>query len=155
MSLVNFNALDEYANKYKAAKNNIEQNSEIIQKTLREKTQKEAAEVQAAIDKLNAKMESLMQTNEIKSLENEIKESHGQMRDSLKYAYGLFNKIRKIINEKDNLNPQQKLEYEKKLADKIIERFLSKEEMEMFKQMIRYGNIIMIPPGAMQNMIRY
>ena len=41
MSLVNFNALDEYANKYKAAKNNIEQNSEIIQKTLREKTQKE------------------------------------------------------------------------------------------------------------------
>ena len=29
--------------KYKAAKNNIEQNSEIIQKTLREKTQKEAA----------------------------------------------------------------------------------------------------------------
>ena len=35
----------------------------------------------------------------------------------------------------------------KKLADKIIERFLSKEEMEMFKQMIRYGNIIMIPLG--------
>ena len=61
-------------------------------------------------------MESLMQTNEIKSLENEIKESHGQMRDSLKYAYGLFNKIRKIINEKDNLNPQQKLEYEKKIG---------------------------------------
>ena len=99
MSLVNFNALDEHANKYKAAKNNIEQNSQIIQKTLREQTQKESAEVQAAIDRLNAKMESLMKTNEIKSLENEIKESHGQMRDSLKYAYGLFNKIRKIIDE--------------------------------------------------------
>ena len=155
MSLVNFNALDEHANKYKAAKNNIEQNSQIIQKTLREQTQKESAEVQAAIDRLNAKMESLMKTNEIKSLENEIKESHGQMRDSLKYAYGLFNKIRKIIEDKDNLNTEQKREYEKKLADKIIERFLSKEEMEMFKQMIRYGNIIMIPPNRMSNMISY
>ena len=154
MSLVNFNNVDKVAGKYKLAKSVIEEKSIQIQKKIKEETKKETEEVEAAIKKLNKKLEDLMNREDIKILENEIVNSEKEMKNALNYAFNLFNKIKKIIYEKDNLSPNEKKEYEKKLADKIIERFLSKEEMIMFKNMIRYGNIMIIPSGNM-NMIGY
>lgn len=152
MSLVNFNELDQYANKYKSARTNLEENAKKIQLTIENQTKKETEEVQAAIDRLNAKVKDILETDEVKAIETEIKNSQQQIDNSLKYAYGLFMKIKKIIEHKIECVEKRK-EYEQKLIDRIIERFLSPEEIEMFKNMIKYGNIMVVPNRHSNNMI--
>jgi len=152
MSLVNFNELDQYANKYKSARTNLEENAKKIQLTVENQTKKETQEVQAAIDKLNAKVKDILETDEVKALESQIKNSQQQIDNSLKYAYGLFMKIKKIIEHKIECDEKRK-EYEEKLVDRIIERFLSPEEIEMFKHMIKYGNLVIVPTNNSNNMI--
>jgi len=152
MSLVNFNELDQYANKYKSARTNLEENSKKIQLTIENQTKKETEEVQNAIDRLNSKVKDILETDEVKAIESEIKNSQQQIDNSLKYAFGLFMKIKKIIQHKIECVDKRK-QYEEKLIDRIIERFLSPEEIDMFKHMIKYGNVMVVPNRHSNNMI--
>lgn len=151
--IVNLDYLDREAQLFKTAKNSIEENSKIIRETIDKNTTQEVEAVQAAINNLNAKVEQIMKTDMIKEKTNIIEKSEEQMIKSTRVASETFFKVKKIIHEKPELTQEQKREYEKKLFDKILDKFMTKEEKIMFTNLInkqpvfRMGNVPQIMNG--------
>ena len=85
-----------------------------------------------------------MKTDFIKDKKEKIEKSQEQMMKSVENAIEAFYKVRKVIMCKDNLTSVQKREYEKKLYDKIIDKFMTKEEKEMFEKMLKGNQVIMM-----------
>jgi flagellar biosynthesis GTPase FlhF len=143
-TIMNLDCLDEEAKRYHSSKESLKQNSKIIREAVEKNTKREVEEVQTAIANLNKKMEQIMATDFIKDKQQKIEKSQEQMRISVENAAEAFFKVRKIIQTKENLTMEQKREYEKKLYEKIIDKFMTKEEREMFEKMMSNGNIILM-----------
>jgi hypothetical protein len=142
--VINLDFLEREANLYKEAKNDIKTTGTLVRKTIEEHTKTEVEEVENAIKKLNGKIEQIMKTDFIKDKEQKIKKASEQINKSMDVAYNTFLKVRKIINEHPKLNNDQKKAFEKKLYDKIIDKFITKEEKEMFERLMTSGNIIIM-----------
>lgn len=142
--LVNLDFLDREAQLYRNSKDSIKQNSQDIRKIVEENTKREVEEVQQAIKNLNEKMEKIMESEVVKNKQQQIKLSQEQVAKSIDLASDTFFKVRKVIRDKQNLTDQQKREYEKKLYDKIIDKFMTQEEKEMFEQLMRGGTIMIM-----------
>ena len=145
--VMNLDYLDREAQLYresKESKDSIKENSNIIKEAVEKNTKREVEEVQNAINNLNKKMEQIMKTDFIKDKKEKIEKSQEQMMKSVENAIEAFYKVRKVIMGKDNLTSVQKREYEKKLYDKIIDKFMTKEEKEMFEKMLKGNQVIMM-----------
>ena len=149
--LVNWNSLDNQATIYKQEKNNIKENTEVIQKTIDKNTEKEMADIKKAIDNLNNKVDQIMKTEFVKSRQQNIERSSEQMMHAIREASNTFFKVRKVIRSKENLSSEQRDAYEKQLYEKIIYKFMTKEEREMFERLIRSGPMILMG-GQSRNM---
>ena len=62
-------------------------------------------------------------------------------------ALKTFFKIRDIIRSK-NFGEEQTRTMEKKAYDKIISKFLTQEEIDMFERMVSMGPIMIVPGGT-------
>ena len=142
--VMNLDFLDREAQLYRESKDSIKENSNIIKEAVEKNTKREVEEVQTAIKNLNKKMEQIMKTDFIKDKKEKIEKSQEQMMKSVENAIDAFYKVRKVIMGKDNLTSVQKREYEKKLYDKIIDKFMTKEEKEMFEKMLKGNQVIMM-----------
>ena len=142
--VMNLDYLDREAQLYRESKDSIKENSNIIKEAVEKNTKREVEEVQNAINNLNKKMEQIMKTDFIKDKKEKIEKSQEQMMKSVENAIEAFYKVRKVIMCKDNLTSVQKREYEKKLYDKIIDKFMTKEEKEMFEKMLKGNQVIMM-----------
>lgn len=151
--LVNLNFLDEQAKKYRSSKNFVENESKQIRKIVMDNTKKEMEEVQQAINNLNSKLEKIMKSDVVKQKEEAVLKHTKTMALSIEVAAKTFFKIKKIINEKPNLTESQKREYEKKVYEKIISKFLTNEEIEKFKRMINMGPIMIVGGGQRQYLL--
>lgn len=142
--LVNLNFLDEQAKKYRNSKNFVENEGKQIRKIVMDNTKKEMEEVQQAINNLNSKLEKIMKSDVVKQKKEAVLKHTKTMALSIDVATKTFFKIKKIINEKPNLTSEQKREYEKKVYEKMISKFLTTEEIEKFKSMINMGPIMIV-----------
>lgn len=142
--MVNWNSLDNQANIYKQAKNNIKENTEVIQKAIDKNTEKELADVKKAIENLNNKVDKIMETEFVKARQANIEKSSKQMMHAIKEASNTFFKVRNVIRSKENLSREERIAYEEQLYGKIIDKFMTKEERELFERYIRSGPMIMM-----------
>ena len=98
--MVNWNSLDNQAAIYKQAKNNIKENTEVIQKAIDKNTEKELADVKKAIENLNNKVDKIMETEFVKSRQKNIERLDEQMMHAIKEASNTFFKVRNVIEAK-------------------------------------------------------
>ena len=56
------------------------------------------------------------------------------MMKSIKEASTTFFKVREVIKAKENLSEEEKAQYTDKLFHKILDKFMTKEEKELFTQ---------------------
>ena len=140
--LVNLDYLDREAQLFKQARNNIEENTKIVREAINKNTKKEVDAVEQAIKNLNAKVQKILDTDFVKEKTNIIEKSEEQMVKSSKLAAQTFFKVRKIIHSKEELTHEQKMQYEQKLYDKILDKFMTPQEKELFNRIIRSGNVI-------------
>lgn len=142
--MVNWTSLDNQAAIYKQAKNNIKENAEVIQKAIDKNTEKELADVKKAIENLNNKVDKIMETEFVKARQENIEKSSKQMMHAIKEASNTFFKVRNVIRSKENLSREERIAYEEQLYGKIIDKFMTKEERELFERFIRSGPMIMM-----------
>jgi hypothetical protein len=142
--LVNLNYLDREAAIYKQSKNDLVEYSKQVQDAVEQNTKTEVEEVEAAIKKLNEKVEKIMETKYVKERQQKIEDAQQQMIKSIKEASNTFFQVREVIRSKDNLTKEEKLQYEEKLFHKILDKFMSKEEKELFTRIIMAGPMLMI-----------
>lgn len=140
--LINFDFLDREASLYQNAKTELEDNSKIIQKTIENNTKKEYEEVQNAIKSLNSKIEQIMETEFIKGKKNTMESANNQMKKSIEVASKTFFKVKKAIYDKQDISMEMKKKFEKKLYDKIIGKFMTQEEKQLFEQLM--NNVIIM-----------
>ena len=140
--LVNLDYLDREAQLFKQARNNIEENSKIVREAIDKNTKEEVEAVQTAIQNLNKKVQKILETDFVKEKTQQIEKSEEQMIKSSKLAAQTFFKVRKIIHDKTELTREQKMQYEEKLYDKILDKFMTSEEKELFNRIVRSGNVI-------------
>ena len=140
--IVSLDYLDREAQLFKQARNNIDSNVKIIRETIDKNTRNEVEAVEQAIKNLNNKVQKILETDFIKEKTNIIEKSEEQMIKSSKLAAQTFFKVRKIIHEKDELTIQQKIQYENKLYEKILDKFMTPEEKELFNKIIKSSNIL-------------
>lgn len=143
--IVSLDYLDKEAEVYKKNKQELIQRAENVKTTLLRNTKKEVEEVQNAIDNLNKKIETIMTSDEIVNEKNNIQKCQNRMSLSIELAAKGFFKIREVIYSKDNLSIQQKREYERKVYEKIISKFLNQQEIEEFERMIKSNSIVIMP----------
>ena len=152
MSLTQFSFLDRQAALYKNAQNTIEETSNFIQDKIDNNTKEERKKVEQSIKELNDKVKTIIESKEIKDKEDLIKENNEIIKKSIKIGFETYKKICKIIDEKPNITNQQKIEYKKKLYEKILDKFMTEKEKELFTNLINLkGMPIMIVggPGGM------
>jgi hypothetical protein len=150
--LVSLDFLDREAMLYKQSKETLKTNGEIIDKVIKKNTEKEVEEVQCAIKKLNEKVDAIMKTDFVKEKQCAIEESQEQMSSSIKKAYDAYFKVREYIIEKEGLTDEQKQGYIKKLYHKIIDKFMTAEEKDMFERLVSGGGLFM-NNGSMNQLI--
>tara|TARA_B100001027_G_C16175177_1_gene288855 strand:+ start:42 stop:533 length:492 start_codon:yes stop_codon:yes gene_type:complete len=156
--MVNLDYLDREAQLFKQARSNIDENSKIVREVLDKNTKNEVEAVQTAIQNLNKKVQQILETDFVKEKTNLIEKSEEQMIKSSKLAAQTFFKVRKIIHEKQELTREQKMQYEQKLYDKILDKFMTPEEKDLFNRIVRSGNVILMSNpntigGSQMNML--
>ena len=149
--LTNLDFLDKEAQLYKISKDSIKENGEVIDKAIQNNTKKEFEDVQNAVKVLNEKIDRIMKTDFVKNKETQIKEYHEQMTKSIKVASDTFFKVKTVILEKESLSETDKQQYIKKLYNKIIDKFMKKEEKAFFEQLVFNIGIIMINGQGLQS----
>ena len=102
--IVNLNFLDREAEIYKSSKNTLIETSNEIQKAVEQNTKKEIEDVNAAIKKLNEKVERIMETDFVKKRQEKIESAQQQMMRSIKEAADTFFKVKQDIRSKENLS---------------------------------------------------
>ena len=142
--LVNLDYLDREAQLFKQARNNIETNTKIVREAINKNTKNEVEAVEQAIKNLNKRVQQILDTDLIKERTNIIEKSEEQMIKSSKLAAQTFFKVRKIIHEKKELTKEQQLQYEEKLYNKILDKFMTPEEKDFFNKLIKSGNFSII-----------
>ena len=146
--IVNFSYLDREAELYKQSKTTLKQNADEIQTAIETNTKEEVQKVQEAINNLNKKVEKIMETDYIKGKKKKIEEAQQQMMKSIKEASNTFFKVRDVIRAKENLSDEEKHQYEDKLFHKILDKFMTKEEKELFTRIISSGPLLMLGGGG-------
>ena len=142
--IVNLNYLDREAQIYKQSKNDLVEYSKQVHEAVEQNTKREVEEVEEAIKRLNQKVEKIMETNYVKERQQKIEEAQQQMMKSIKEASNTFFQVREVIRSKDNLSDEEKYQYEDKLFNKILDKFMTKEEKELFTRIISAGPILML-----------
>ena len=135
--------LDKQAAIFKNSKDRLENNTKQIHEIVTQNTKKEVEDVQRALDILNQKLDKIMKSDIIKEKKATIEEDHKKMKLSIEVAANTFFKIRKMLYEK-NLSREQRLDYEKKVYNKIISKFLTQKEIDEFEQLIKMAPIMML-----------
>jgi hypothetical protein len=146
--LVNLNYLDREAELYKASKETLVLASEQVQSAVETYTKEEVKQVEDAIKLLNKKVEAIMETKYIKDRQQKIEEAQQQMMRSIKEASNTYFQVREVIRGKDNLSNEEKRQYEQKLFHKILDKFMSKEEKDLFTRIISAGPLLMLRSGG-------
>lgn len=146
--IVNLNYLDREAALFKKSKETLNTNAEQIQTAIESNTIEEVREVEEAIKRLNQKVESIMKTKYVTQRQQQIEDAQAQMMKSMKEAKETFFKVREVIRAKENLSEDEKRQYEDKLFNKILDKFLTEEEKNLFTKIISAGPILMLGGGA-------
>ena len=142
--IVNLNYLDREAALFKRSKESLNTNAKQIQNAIESNTVEEVREVEEAIKRLNQKVESIMKTEYVTQRQQEIEDAQAQMMKSMKEAKETFYKVREVIRAKENLTEDEKRQYEDKLFNKILDKFLTEEEKNLFTKIISAGPILML-----------
>ena len=146
--IMNMDFLDREVNLYHSSKEILKSHTETIDKTIKDNTTKEVESVQNAIKVLNEKVEKIMETDFVKDKQKQIESSQKQMSESIKKASDAFFKVKTYILEKDGLTEEQRQQYIKKLYDKLMNKFMTKEEKMFFEKLVSGGGGLIVMNGG-------
>ena len=142
--IVNINYLDREAQIYKSSKNTLVTSTNEVKQALEQNTKKEVEAVEQAIKCLNEKVEQIMKTDYVQERQKKIEAAQQQMMKSIKEASTTFFQVREVIRGKENLSDEEKVQYIDKLFHKILDKFMTKEEKELFTRIISAGPLLML-----------
>ena len=148
MSITRLDFLDREAALYKNARNKVEETSDFIQNQIDIGTKIEQEKVESAIKELNSKVQTIIDSKEVKEKEDLIKEQNEIIKKSIKVGFETYKKICKIIDEKPNLTLTQRNEYKKKLYDKLMDKFMTEKEKELFANLINMKGMPIVIMGG-------
>jgi hypothetical protein len=146
--VINMDFLDREANLYRTSKETLKSNTDTIDKAIKDNTKQEVEAVQNAIKTLNEKVDKIMETDYVKDKQKQIESSQKQMSESIKKASDAFFKVKTYILEKEGLTDEQKQQYIKKLYEKLMDKFMTKEEKMFFERLISGGGGLIIMDGG-------
>ena len=148
MSLVNWNSINGASQEYHQAKNNLERIDKYISKTIEDNTVNELNALKKATENYNKKIESILESSQMKKIENEAKKNYETIKKSIKIAFETYKKVKQIIYDKKDLTLEEKKEYEKKLYQKLMDKFMTDEEKKIFEKIMtmQNENIIVLSP---------
>jgi hypothetical protein len=144
MNLVKHTQFNKNCNIYKEKKKNVKEISTFIKNTIVQNTQKEVEELEKSIKKLNKKVETILQNPNIKQKKQILEKETKDMILSLNNVMSIYSEAREIIIKDNSINQQQRMNYLKKLEEKMMDKLYSSEEKEHFKRMVS-NMIIMVP----------
>jgi hypothetical protein len=148
MSIARLDFLDREAALYKNARNKVEETSDFIQNQIDIGTKIEQEKVESAIKELNSKVQTIIDSKEVKEKEDLIKEQNEIIKKSIKVGFETYKKICKIIDEKPNLTLKQRNEYKKKLYEKLMDKFMTEKEKELFANLINMKGMPIVIMGG-------
>ena len=96
---------------YKSNHQQLKQSEKKINKIIEENTLQERETVKKAIDDLNKKINTIVESNEVKNEVKKMEENHKAMMLSLKSVINKFNQGRKLIMERKDVPLQKKRMY--------------------------------------------
>ena len=146
--------LDKEATIFKHSKKRLTENSKEIQEIITSNTKTEVENVQNAINALNQKVEQIMSSEVVEQKRKLMIEDQKRMNVSIQAGAKTFFKIRKMLYEK-NLPREQRIDYEKKVYQKIISKFLSQEEIDEFEKLISMAPIMLINNNRNSNELTF
>ena len=85
-----------------------------------------------------------METKYVQERQKKIEAAQQQMMKSIKEASNTFFQVREVIRGKENLSDEEKKQYTDKLFHKILDKFMTREEKELFTRIISAGPILML-----------
>jgi hypothetical protein len=138
MDITTLEYYDKQGKVFKNAKTQLEHSSKKIRQTIVDNTKPEFDELQKALDRYNAKVTKIMESDYIKRENKKMLLAKQDMIDSFKKAANhYFNERDKIFKNPD-FSSKEKRHLDSKLYNAILNSFLTNEEREEFENMINY-----------------
>jgi 3-dehydroquinate dehydratase len=144
---VTFDQLGDHYKKHTLiTKTGIEKINQNIQKG----TEKERKQVELAVKNLEDKVQTILQQKENKETQTKVQESSKEKQRVMMLAGKKFFAMREKIYSDRSLSTQQKREKEQELYETIQNKFLSEEEKQFFKNMMKNNMMVLIHPNQLK-----
>lgn len=137
--------------KYKDYKNQLIDSHKKISSTIKNETQQEVANIKQSINNYNNKVKQILERDDIKGEQQNMKVIEKKMNVSLFEAEKLFIQGSNQIDNRTHININQKQQMKKLLFDKILSRLDMYNDIKQFERM--FGNSILIIPRGQNNLL--
>ena len=131
-------------NNFKQYNSKLKDNHKILVKTIESYTVQEQLEVNKAINKLNQKIQIIMDNKKMKEFQNINNELQKTMYTSLQKVVVIFEKFRKKTIERKDLTSDEKMKIIKMAFEKLQKKLFTEAEISEFKN--QFKNIVMTVP---------
>jgi ribosomal protein S13 len=149
MEIIQSSKFQNDCQRYKKSRESVQNISKYIQKQIETNTKDEVQQVEESIKRLNKKIETIMKNPKVEQSKQYLEKEHKNMIMTLKSVMDVYQQAREIIIKDASLNQQQRINYLKKLENKMMDRLYSPQERENFKRMI--SNMIIMVPNQKMN----
>lgn len=127
--------LDQIGGQFMNARNKLKKTESEISQILENKLKSEKDELEKAIKKYNEKAKKVLESKDVKNLQDKYKKYSNDAKNNLIKAQNEFIKITDEIKSKDWPN-EKKDKKIKELYDYILDKLYSKDDIENFKKIM-------------------
>jgi len=138
------NDFNVQCNNFKQFNSQLKNNHKILVKTIESYTVYEQLEVDKAINKLNQKIQLIMNNKKMKEFQNINNKLQKTMYTSLQKVVIIFEKFRKKTIERKDLTSDEKMKIIKMGFEKLQKKLFTESEINEFKN--QFKNILMTVP---------
>ena len=127
--------LDQIGGQFMNARNKLKKTESEISQILENKLKPEKEDLEKAIKKYNEKAKKVLESKDVKNLQDKYKKYSNDAKNNLIKAQNEFIKITDEIKSKDWSN-EKKDKKIKELYDYILDKLYSKDDIENFKKVM-------------------
>jgi len=136
--------LDQIGGNFLNARNKLKQTENKINNIIDENLKPEKENLEKAIKEYNNKAQKVMQSSDMKKLQNSYQKHSKDAQSNLIKAQKEFIKISDEINKKDWSNDKKERKI-KELYDYVLTKLYSKEDLENFKKSMNSMIVMVVP----------
>jgi BMFP domain-containing protein YqiC len=136
--------LDQIGGNFMDARNKLKKTENKISQIFEEKLKPEKENLEKAIKKYNEKATKIMESSDMKELQNSFQKHADDAKSNLIKAQKEFMKISEDIRNKD-WSTEKKEKKIKELYDYILNKLYTKEDMENFQKSMNSMVVMVVP----------